>query len=342
MKRSAFISGAGMLAGGVLAPGISALATTPEAAVIKPRYLKAGDTIAITSPAGYISLDEIRPAVALLRQWGFNVRVGDTVGKRDCSFGGTDAERAMDLQILLDDPHVHAILCARGGYGITRILDRIDFDRLRLKPKWIIGFSDVTALHLHISGDEPVASIHSKMCNSFPEQWEKADPIVQETILSIRDAITGRHMSYSAMPHSRNRVGVGDGILVGGNLAVIQNCMGTASEIRTQNRILFLEEVGEYPYSLDRMLTNLLRSGKLDRLRGLVVGGFNRIKADDPGEEFGRSLEDMVMEKVAGFGYPVCFNFPVGHQKNNYALKCGFMHRLVVAEDVVRLEEKPV
>jgi muramoyltetrapeptide carboxypeptidase len=117
--------------------------------------------------------------------------------------------------------------------------------------------------------------------------------------------------------------------------------MGTASEIRTQNRILFLEEVGEYPYSLDRMLTNLLRSGKLDRLRGLVVGGFNRIKADDPGEEFGRSLEDMVMEKVAGFGYPVCFNFPVGHQKNNYALKCGFVHRLVVAEDVVRLEEKP-
>jgi muramoyltetrapeptide carboxypeptidase len=341
MKRSTFISGTSLAAGAFFLPDIRAVAADdPVHSARIPPFLREGDTIAITSPAGYIRNEEIMPAVARLQDWGFRVRVGGTVGKRDCSFGGSDAERAMDLQVLMDDPSVKAILCARGGYGITRIIDRLDLGRLREKPKWLIGFSDITALHLHLTHEHPVASIHSKMCNSFPENWEMAEPVVRETILSIRDVLTGKKMSYEVPSDIANRTGKGTGMLVGGNLSVIQTCMGTGSEIRTKDRILFLEEVGEYLYSIDRMMTNLQRAGKLDGLHGLIIGGFNRIKADDPGEEFGRTVAEIVMEKTAGHSYPVCFNFPVGHQRNNFALKCGVVHDLVVGPDTVRLVER--
>jgi muramoyltetrapeptide carboxypeptidase len=341
MKRNEFISGATMLAGAAFFPGVSfGQSEDTEAELIRPAYLKKGDTIAITCPAGYISFEDIQPAVIQMESWGFKVRVGNTVGKRDFTFGGTDEERARDLQILLDDPNVKAVMCARGGYGVARIVDKISFTRLKDRPKWIIGFSDITALHLHINRNFPIVTMHSKMCNSFPDNWESSEPIVQETILSIRDALTGTKMKYKVLPDEHNRPGIGQGVLIGGNLSIIQNLMGTNSEIRTTGKILFLEEVGEYLYSLDRMFMNLKRAGKLDNLSGLVIGGFNKIKVDDPGEEFGRNLYDIVMEKVGNFKYPVCFNFPVGHQKNNYALKCGAIHVLTVRKDEVELVEK--
>jgi muramoyltetrapeptide carboxypeptidase len=341
MKRNEFISGAAILTGSVLFPGASfGLQAGTDSDLIRPAYLKKGDTIAITCPAGYISFEDIQAAVKQIEGWGFNVRVGNTVGKRDFTFGGTDEERARDLQILLDDPGVKAIMCARGGYGVSRIIDKISFTRLKERPKWIIGFSDITALHLHINRNFPMVSLHSKMCNSFPDNWEMAEPVVQETILSIRDALTGTKMKYKVTPDEHNRPGIGQGVLIGGNLSIIQNLMGTNSEINTAGKILFLEEVGEYLYSLDRMFMNLKRAGKLDKLAGLVIGGFNKIKVDDPGEEFGRNLYDIVMEKVGSFKYPVCFNFPVGHQKNNYALKCGAMHLLSIRNDMVELVEK--
>lgn len=342
MKRSEFITGAALLSGNVFLPGKAKalLSDNAEPESVRPPYLKPGDTIAITCPAGYISFDDIQPAVKQMESWGFKVRLGNTVGKRDFTFGGTDEERARDLQILMDDPGVKAIMCARGGYGVARIIDKLSFTRLRERPKWIIGFSDITALHLHINRNYPIVSIHSKMCNSFPKDWNTAEPIVQETILSIRDALTGTKMKYKAETDEHNRTGIGEGILIGGNLSIIQNLMGTSSEISTSGKILFLEEVGEYLYSLDRMMMNLKRAGKLDKLTGLVIGGFNKIKTDDPGEEFGRSVYDIVMEKVRAYKYPVCFNFPVGHQKNNYALKCGAVHVLTVRKDVVELVEK--
>jgi muramoyltetrapeptide carboxypeptidase len=341
MKRNEFISGAVLLTGSALFPGTSfGLPEGSEAELIRPAYLKKDDTIAITCPAGYISFDDIQPAVKQIESWGFKVRVGNTVGKRDFTFGGTDEERARDLQILLDDPNVKAIMCARGGYGVARIIDKISFTRIKERPKWIIGFSDITALHLHINRNFPMVSIHSKMCNSFPDNWETADPVVQETILSIRDVLTGTKMKYKVTPDEHNRPGIGQGVLIGGNLSIIQNLMGTNSEINTAGKILFLEEVGEYLYSLDRMFMNLKRAGKLDKLAGLVIGGFNKIKVDDPGEEFGRDLYNIVMEKVGAFKYPVCFNFPVGHQKNNFALKCGAMHLLTVRKDIMELVEK--
>lgn len=306
--------------------------TIPGPSAIVPPCLRRGDTIGITSPAGYITLPELQPAIALMQGWGFNCRVGETIGKRDAGFGGTDEERAADMQKMLDDPAVKAIMCARGGYGSVRIIDKLDFTRFKEKPKWIIGFSDITVLHCHINRNYGIASIHSKMCNSFPDNWSRAEPAQQDTILSIRQALTGTAMQYTTPAHSFNRHGKGTGALVGGNLKTIESLAGSASDLRTTNKLLFVEDTGEYLYSIDRMFWNLKRTGKLDALSGLIIGGF-RIKPDDPGEAFGRDLYEIVMEKVREYDYPVCFNFPVGHQRDNFALKYGITHSLEVREN---------
>lgn len=294
-----------------------------------PPYLNPGDTIGITSPAGYISLEEIRPSVQLMESWGFKVEIGAAVGKKDFTYGGTDAERSADLQRMLDDPHIHAVMCARGGYGLVRIIDQIDFEQFVHHPKWVIGFSDVTVLHCHISRNFGIATLHSKMCNSFPSEWAQAEPIQISTILSIRQALSGEDFKYTAPFAAANRAGRGEGELIGGNLSIIESVAGTSSDPDTKGRILFLEDTGEYLYTIDRMLWSLKRRGKLSQLAGLVIGGF-KLKPDDAGEEFGKSVYEIVMEKVGEYDYPVCFDFPVGHQKNNFALKCGVRHILEV------------
>lgn len=309
-------------------------------ASIIPNYLKEGDTIAITSPAGYTTLKEIQPAVEQIESWGFKVKIGDTIGKRDFTFGGTDEERLKDFQQLLDDRKVKAILCARGGYGFVRIIDKLDFTKFKTNPKWLIGFSDITVLHSHVNRNIGIATIHSKMCNSFPEDWSKAEPIQIETILSIRDALKGVKMNYTATPNINNRNGTAIGVLVGGNLKTIESLSGSKSDLRTAGKILFVEDTGEYLYSIDRMFWNLKRSGKLEKLAGLIVGGF-KLKKDE-GEndtEFGKNLEQIVLEKVNEYKYPVCFDFPVGHQKNNYAMKCGAHHKLQVTATETTLTE---
>jgi muramoyltetrapeptide carboxypeptidase len=343
MNRKHFLSalittGAGLPALQTLA-GIGLPTPSDKKEPLVPPYLKPGDIIGITCPAGYINREEIQPAIRIMESWGFNIRIGKTVGDRDYSFGGTDAERLADLQAMLNDEDIKAIMCGRGGYGTARIVDKLDFSRFQRKPKWVIGFSDATVLHCHISRHFGIASLHSKMCNSFPDDFGKSEPVIQDTIMSIYQALTGKKMQYNALPDTRNRKGKARGVLTGGNLSIIQSMSATDSEIDTNGKILFLEEVGEYPYSLDRMLGTLQRSHKLDNLAGLIIGGFNRIKPDDPGEEFGRTVYDMVLEKVKDFNFPVCFNFPVGHQKNNYALKCGMMHTLYVGDDTVTLKE---
>jgi muramoyltetrapeptide carboxypeptidase len=294
-----------------------------------PPYLRPGDTVGITSPAGYISLMEIRSSVELMESWGFKVQVGQSIGKRDFTFGGTDKERTADLQQMLDDPQVKAIMCARGGYGLVRIIDQLSFKSFIKNPKWVIGFSDVTVLHSHIQSNFGIATLHSKMCNSFPDDWTNAEPVQISTILSIRQALTGEDFRYSALASPSNRAGIARGHLIGGNLSIIESVAGTVSDMETKGKILFLEDTGEYLYTLDRMFWSLKRRGKLAKLAGLVVGGF-KLKPDDPGEEFGRSVEEIVMEKVREYNYPVCFGFPVGHQRNNMALKCGVLHSLEV------------
>lgn len=305
---------------------------------INPPYLKKGDIIGITSPAGYITLEEIQPAIKIIENWGYRIYVGDSIGKKYFTFGGTDEERAGDFQKMLNDPRIKAILCARGGYGVIRIIDKLNWDKFRNKPKWIIGFSDVTAFHSHLDRNLKIASIHSKMCNSFPDDWSTAEAVQIQTIKSINEAIAGRKMKYEIIPDPRNRLGISDGKLIGGNLKMLETLSGTASDIETDGKILFLEDTGEYMYSVDRMFWNLQRTGKLSRLKGLIIGGF-KIKVDEGDEDFGKTLYDVVLEKIKNYKYPVCFNFPVGHQKNNFALKCGVKHTLEVSAHQCYLKE---
>lgn len=305
-----------------------------------PPYLKKGDTIGITCPSGYITVEDVQPAVNKMKEWGFEVRLGGTVGARYFSFGGTDVERAKDLQHMLNDTSIKAIIFGRGGYGAVRIIDKIDFKKFIENPKWIIGFSDATVFHSHLNKIAGIATIHSKMCNSFPSDWTKADPSQIETIDSIRKCLVGEKMEYTAVANEKNKLGTVEGILIGGNLSILENLSGTKSDINTEDKILFIEEVGEYLYSIDRMFWNLKRSGKLNKLNGLIIGGF-RTKPDDAGEEFGRTVYDIVHEVVKEFSYPVCFDFPVGHQRSNYALKCGVKHRLIVSTENVILAEVP-
>ena len=350
MKRKQFLASVlplGAVAGSfgkelVALPKTSAVTNQNESnsnlSIKVPPYLKKGDTIGIACTAGFIMPEEIKPSVDLIESWGFKVKVGNTVGKKDFSFGGTDLERTQDFQQMIDDPGIKAIMCARGGYGSVRIIDQINFNPLKEKPKWIIGFSDITVMHCHLNKNFNLASIHSKMCNSFPDVFEVAEPIVQETVMSIKYALTGVKMKYTAPPNEKNRTGIVEGPIIGGNLKTIETLSGTKSEIKTAGQILFVEDTGEYLYSIDRMFWNLKRTGKLSQLKGLIVGGF-RIKPDDPGDEFGRTLYDIVWEKVREYSFPVCFDFPVGHQKDNYALKCGVNHRLSVTGDKTDLDE---
>lgn len=343
MDRKRFMQAAAlMVAGGALPVGNASarvMEDDPVADFKKPPYLKPGSVIGITSPAGTTTPEEIQPAVQVLEGWGYKVVVGSTIGKKDFTFGGADEERLQDLQGMLDDKTVSAILCARGGYGSVRIVDKINWTKFKEHPKWVIGFSDITVLLNHIHTNCRVATIHSKMTNSFPKEWSSAEPVQIETIISIDDALRGKKIRYNVQTHPQNRAGTSEGVVVGGNLKTIESLSGSASDIDTRGKILFVEDTGEYLYSIDRMFWNLARTGKLKGLKGLIVGGF-RVKPDDPGEEFGRTVQDIVLEKVKDYKYPVCFDFPVGHQKNNFALKCGVKHRLTVAADNVSLIEK--
>lgn len=338
MNRKNFLSTLLPLGAGVSAFGISKTIDDPPSVYNIPPYLKKGDCIGITCPAGYITIEDIQPAIAKMQEWGFTIKIGDTVGKKDFTFGGTDEERAKDFQQMLDNNHIKAIMCARGGYGAVRIIDKINFKKLTTSPKWIIGFSDITVFHEHIHTNYKLASIHSKMCNSFPGDWSKADATQIETIHSIHQCLTGKKMQYAVEPNAKNKTGIGNGVLIGGNLKTIESLAGSKSDINTKGKILFIEDTGEYMYSIDRMLWNLKRNGKLAGLNGLLIGGF-KIKTDDDTEPFGKTIEEVVLEKVKEYNYPVCFDFPVGHQRNNFALKCGVRHKLIVQNTMCTLTE---
>ncbi len=328
MERKKFISTI-LIAGAAL----PVLASTSDAAkprsVTEPPFLKPGDKIGITSPAGYIEQADILPSVTRIRQWGFEAVTGNTIGKRDFTFGGTDEERRKDMQAMLDDESIKAILCARGGYGLVRILDTLDFSKFVTHPKWLIGFSDITLLHSHVHSNYHIATIHSKMSNSFPADWLLADDLQKQTIESLRHCLTGAPMKYQSPPHPGNRYGQASGQLIGGNLRTLETLIGTKSDVDTANKLLFVEDTGEYLYGIDRMFWHFHRAGKLKKLKGLIVGGF-KIKKDDEGEEFSKNLQEIVLEKIKDCRFPVVFDFPVGHQKNNFAVKCGGVHHLVV------------
>ncbi len=296
-----------------------------------PPYLDRGETIGLVCPAGYMPMEKVQRCIDTLKSWGFEVKVGKTVGGNSNNyFSGTDDERLSDFQEMLDDDDVTAILCARGGYGIGRIIDKIRFKKFRKNPKWIVGFSDATVLHAHIYTNYEIATLHAPMAAAFNDGEN-------EFVTSLRSALTGTAGKYVADPHKFNTVGMATGELVGGNLALLAHLIGTDSDIKTKNRILFLEDVGEYLYNIDRMLYQLKRNGKFEKLAGLVIGGFTQNKDTD--RPFGRTVEEIIHDVFDDYDYPIAFGFPVSHEKENYALKIGVEYNLSVSSNKVILQE---
>ncbi len=300
--------------------------------MIIPPYLKKGDTIGIVCPSGYMPLERAQTCIDTLQQWGYKVKIGKTLGNQFNYFSGTDKERLADLQAMLDDKNVHAILCGRGGYGLSRIVDDIDFRHFKKHPKWIIGYSDITLLHAHLYSKLKTASIHSPMAAAFNDGGAK-----NEFVLSLKKLSEGKHASYTTPAHILNRNGVAEGELVGGNLSMLINIIGSVSDLKTKNKILFLEDVGEYIYSVDRMMMQLKRAGKLEALAGLIIGGFTDMK--DTMIPFGQNVYDAIYDKVKEYNYPVCFDFPVSHSDRNYALKVGVKHELTIRKSKITLKE---
>lgn len=299
-----------------------------------PPYLKPGDTIGLVCPAGYMSADKTAECVRVLKdEWGYNVKTGTTVGgESQTYFSGTDDERLADFQRMLDDDEVKAVLCARGGYGMGRIIDRISFKKFRKNPKWVIGYSDITVFHSHVYSNYYISTLHAPMAGAFNDAG-----YINRFVQSLKDALEGKKARYHCEPHNLNRRGEAVGELVGGNLALLAHACGTDSDLRTRGRILFVEDVGEYLYNIDRMFYQLKRSGKLSRLAGLVIGGFTDTK--DTERPFGQPVYEMIEDIVHEYDYPVCYGFPVSHEKENYALKIGVGYKLKVGKSRVTLEE---
>ena len=299
-----------------------------------PPSLRPGDTIAIVCPAGYMPRERAQTCIDTLQQWGYAVKIGPTLGgTSENYFSGNDDERLADLQAALDDQDVRAILCGRGGYGLSRIIDRIDFTRFRQSTKWIIGYSDVTVLHSHIEANFNIATLHAPMAAAFADDGAKG-PYVQ----SLRQALVGDKTAYNCPSHPFNRVGQAIAPLTGGNLALLTHLAGSSSAVRTEGKILFLEDVGEYLYNIDRMLRQLKRSGQLDRLAGLLLGSFSELK--DTTRPFGATVEEIILDCIKEYDYPVAFGFPVGHDGANVALKTSVLYELKVTTGQTFLSEE--
>ena len=316
-----------------------------------PPYLQKGDTIGLVSPAGYTSMEKVLACINTLKDWGYLVKIGVTVGSNsDNYFSGTDKERLDDFQQMMDDDEVKAVLCARGGYGMSRIIDDINFKKFKENPKWLIGYSDITVLHSHLYSNYYISSIHAPMAGAFNEEARPANPnpddsitnpvgrgFKNEYVLSLKNILEGKKIKYQVPVHEFNKKGEAIGELIGGNLTLLTHLTGTDSDIKTKGRILFIEDVGEYLYNIDRMVMQLKRSGKLSKLAGLIIGGFTDIK--DTERPYGKNAYDIINDAVKEYDYPVCFGFPVSHEKENYALKIGVGYKLKITKSKVILEE---
>lgn len=302
--------------------------------MICPPFLKSGDTVAIVAPARKVSPAEMLPAIELLGSWGLKVITGKNLYGSQNQYSGTDEERLADLQQMLDDTDVKAIFCARGGYGTLRIIDKIDFTAFERSPKWIVGFSDVTVLHSHINRNLNTETIHAAMPLTFPKG--NAD---HPALVSLHDALFGKKLSYSITSKKFNRNGFAEAEIIGGNLSILYALAGSVSDIDTSGKILFIEDLDEYLYHIDRMMMNLKRSGKLSNLAGLVVGGMSDM--NDNTIPFGKNAEEIIAGAVAEYDYPVCFGFPAGHQDDNRALILGRIITFEVNESGVKIDFQP-
>jgi muramoyltetrapeptide carboxypeptidase len=298
--------------------------------MIRPPSLNQGDTIGIVAPAGWLSKSEIMPAVEIFRSWGLQVVVGENLFKRYNSFAGTDDQRIADFQKMLDDKTIRAIVCARGGYGSIRIIEHLKFDKFLNHPKWIIGYSDITVLHAYMHQHLGIESIHGVMPHI--RRGSKPDLISFGT---MRSALFGETCTYTLLPNRLNRQGEASGTLAGGNLSVLFSLSGTYFEPDTKNKILFIEDVGEYLYHIDRMMMNLKIRKRLADLKGLIVGSMNDMKVSPSG--FSKPADKIIRDAIAGYNYPVIFGFPAGHGPANLSLILGREVKLNVNQDACKL-----
>jgi len=301
-------------------------------ALKQPPYLKAGDTVAIVAPSGILKhrIGEVQEAQALLKSWGLHAVVGKHVFSKSNHFAGTDDERCEDLQNALDNPKISAIWCARGGYGTVRILDKLNFSKFKKNPKWLIGYSDITALHNQIH-NEGVESLHAIMCVSLPKDQSE----IKTSITTFKNTIFGNPLSYTLEGSRYNRMGNASGPLVGGNLTMLHTMLGSKTSIDTSGKILFIEEIGEYKYHIDRMLQSLKRAGYFDACNGLVVGDMSKMRTNTT--LWGTSVEQLILDALSDYNFPIAFNMPAGHEKDNRALILGRMVELNVKTEKVSI-----
>ncbi|MFC2152384.1 LD-carboxypeptidase [Bacteroidota bacterium] len=296
--------------------------------MINPASLFKGDKIGIVAPARKIQMAEIEAAIKVFENWGLKVELGKNIFAEDRQFAGTDKQRAEDLQYMLDNPNIKAIISARGGYGTIKLLSLLDFTKFLRNPKWIVGYSDITALHAHINQNLGVKTIHGTMPLNFPKDFTE-----DEAIESLKRALWGDHNIYNIRPHKFNREGNITGELVGGNLSVLCSIARTKYDIKTNGKILVLEDLDEYLYHIDRMMMNLKYSGKLENLNGLIIGGMCNM--NDNEVPFGKTAYEIIYDAIKEYSYPVCYQFPAGHIENNYALVLGAEARLEVGSENV-------
>ena len=298
--------------------------------MITPPYLKSGDKIAIVATARKVSPSEMDVAISTLRSWGLQVVTGPHLFGEENQYSGSDEERASDLQMMLDDKKIRTVFCARGGYGTVRIIDQLNFSTFEQHPKWIVGYSDITVIHSHVQTQFGIDSLHAIMPINFPDEGSET------AIESLRKALFGEILEYTTESHPLNEAGNISGILTGGNLSILYSLNGTPSDIQTEGKILFIEDIDEYRYHIDRMMMNLKRCGKLNGLKGLVVGGLTGM--NDNTIAFGKSPEQIIAEYAHEAGIPVCFNFPAGHIADNRALIMGREAQLNIDHGSVSLQ----
>lgn len=299
-----------------------------QTVLIQPQFLKAGDTVAIVAPSGILKNrnDEVAQAVELLESWGLHAVVGKHVFSKGDHFAGTDAERCEDFQKALDDPTISAIWCARGGYGTVRILDKLDYTAFKKNPKWLIGYSDITALHNQFH-NEGFQSIHALMCVSLPKDISE----IKETVQTFKSTIFGKPIDYTLKGSKYNRVGEASGPLVGGNLTILHTMLGSKESIDTTGKILFIEEIGEYKYHIDRMLQSMKRAGYFDNCAGLLVGDMTKMRKNTT--PWGTSVEQLILDALADYDFPIAFGMPAGHEKDNRAMVLGQIVKLTVGKE---------
>ncbi len=292
--------------------------------MIQPPRLAPGYTIGILCPAGAIPMEKVTICAHILESWGFQVRIGNTVGTKFGHFAASDLDRQTELQSMMDDPEIHAILCARGGYGLSRIVDQLDFTKIKANPKWVIGFSDITVLHAALQ-KQGIQSIHGPMSAGFG----KGD-VGLPYIMALKKMLEGEAQSVQAKARPANHIGSAEGILVGGNLCLITHLIGSENQLATQGKILCIEDVGEFHYNVDRMLIQCKNAGLLDGLAGLVVGGFTDMK--DEASAFGETVIEIIQRITKGADYPICFDFPISHELDNMPVQLGASYQLSVTE----------